>query len=64
MKKRKLKNWVKAVLGLAVITLFTIYNFSTPEVTKTTPNNGTYTCKGRILQVCNGNKKAKNYLGV
>lgn len=62
-KKLRLKRWVKNVLwvmlgafiGISIYTLFTI------ETNGTTPNGGTYTCKGTIVKVCTGDYKAYKY---
>ena len=62
-KKRVFKRWVKnvgwvvlgALVGISIYTLFTI------KETNTTPNGGTYTCRGTIIKVCSGDYKAYKY---
>ena len=60
-KRRKLKRWVKIVLAIIIVSGLMIFNFNDEEITKTTPNGGNYTCKGKIFKVCSGDNKAYKY---
>lgn len=62
--KLKLRKWVWAVLYTVVIafitiTIYQLFNFTTIHTTPV----GTYQCKGKIIQICHGNQKVKDYLG-
>lgn len=65
MKKYRLKKWVWFVFYTLLIVLLTItiYQLLTITTIHTTPM-GTYTCHGKLIQVCNGSKEVKDYLGV
>lgn len=64
-KKLRLRKWVWLVLYtlLIVFLSITIYQLFTVTTIHTTPV-GTYTCHGKLIQVCNGSKEVKDYLGV
>ena len=65
MKKYRLKKWVWVVLYTLLIVLLTItiYQLFTVTTIHTTPV-GNYTCQGKWIQVCNGEKIVEDYLGV
>ncbi len=64
-KRMKLKRWVKVVLYTLLLSTFliSIYNFFTVTTTTVTPV-GVYTCHGKLIQVCDGSKEVREYLGV
>lgn len=64
-KKLRLRKWVWLVLYTLLIvflsiTIYQLFNFTTIHTTPV----GTYTCHGKLVQVCNGSKEVKDYLGV
>ena len=65
MKKTRLKRWVKVVLCTFLLSAFLIeiYKLFTVTTTTVTPV-GTYTCHGKLIQVCNGSKEVREFLGV
>jgi len=65
MKKMRLKKWVKVVLCTFLLSTFLIeiYKLFTVTTTTVTPV-GTYRCHGRLIQVCDGSKAVRDYLGV
>lgn len=64
-KKLKLRKWVWLVIYtlLIVILTITIYQLLTFTTIHTTPV-GSYTCHGKLIQLCNGSKEVADYLGV
>lgn len=65
IKKLKLKKWVKVVLYTFLISFISIaiYQLFTVKTITTTPV-GNYQCSGKLIQVCNGSKEVRDYLGV
>ena len=65
MKKYRLRRWVKVVLLILVLLfmILVIFQIKTIKTIHTTPV-GTYTCYGKIIQVCSGSKEVADYLGV
>lgn len=64
-KTLRLRKWVKVVLFIILLFLIIIpiYQLFTITTTTTTPV-GSYTCHGKLIQVCSGNKEVREYLGV
>ena len=65
VKKYKLRKWVYITLwtGFVAFITLSIYQIYTIKTIHTTPV-GTYTCHGKLIQVCNGSKEVADYLGV
>lgn len=65
MKKIRLKRWVKVVLCTFLLSTFLIqiYKLFTVTTTTVTPV-GKYTCHGKLIQVCNGSKEVREFLGI
>ena len=64
-KRYRLRKWVKVVLWTIFVAFITIsvYQLFTITTITTTPK-GSYTCKGKLIQVCGGSKEVADYLGV
>ena len=64
-KRYRLRTWVKLVLWTIFVAFITIsiYQMFTITTIHTTPV-GSYTCKGKLIQVCGGSKEVADYLGV
>ena len=64
-KKYRLRNWVKIVLWTIFVAFITIsiYQVFTIKTIHTTPV-GSYTCHGKLIQVCGGSREVADYLGV
>ena len=65
VKKYRLKKWIIVVLFTLFVAfmLIAIYQIKTIKTTYSTPV-GSYTCYGKLIQVCSGSKEVANYLGV
>ena len=65
MKRYRLKKWVKIMLWtlFVVFTTLSLYQLSTIKTVKSTPV-GSYTCHGKLVQICSGSKEVADYLGV
>ena len=63
--KLRLRKWVRVVLCTFLLStvLISIYKVFTVTTTTVTPV-GVYTCHGKLIQVCNGSKAVREYLGV
>lgn len=61
----KLKRWVKVMLWTLFVafTTLALYQLATVKTVKSTPV-GSYTCHGKLIQVCSGSKEVADYLGV
>lgn len=64
-KRYRLRSWVKVVLWTIFVAFITIsiYQLFTLKTTHSTPY-GSYTCHGKLIQICNGSKEVADYLGV
>ena len=64
-KKYRLRKWVKVTLWTLFVgyIAIAIYQLATIKTYNTTPV-GTYTCHGKLIQICEGNKEVADYLGV
>lgn len=64
-KRYRVRRWVKVVLWTLLVGFLSIafYQMFTITTIHTTPV-GTYTCKGKLIQVCGGSKEVADYLGV
>lgn len=65
VKRYRLKRWVKIMLWTLFVALTTLslYQLATIKTVKSTPV-GSYTCHGKLIQVCSGSKEVAEYLGV
>lgn len=64
-KKLRLRKWVKVALWTVLVSFLSIaiYQLKTVTTIETTPV-GSYTCHGKLIQVCSGSKAVADYLGV
>lgn len=65
IKRYKLRRWVKVMLWTLFVAFITLslYQLKTIKTIKSTPV-GSYTCHGKLIQVCSGSKEVADYLGV
>lgn len=65
VKRYKLKRWVKVMIWTLFVafTTLALYQLATVKTVKSTPV-GSYTCHGKLVQVCSGSKEVADYLGV
>lgn len=63
-KKSRLKRWVYVLIYTILISIIAIaiYQLFTIRTYYTTPY-GTYTCNGKIIQVCSGSREVARNIG-
>lgn len=64
IKRYRVRSWVKVVLWTLFVAFISIsiYQLFTVKTIHSTPV-GSYTCNGKLIQICGGSKEVADYLG-